>query len=160
MHGVARGVYDFTEIMTWTNYSAHAVVGQSSEPGDSGDERLASSPNGLHGTPVVQSDEDSFGYGENEVVEMVPEDLDEDLGEGVVEERDEEETTPEEQANVPYFDPVSLGLKEINNLAHFGVSSHKPGNGVRELLSDDIDKYWQYESSLNSSMNTSNKVIS
>jgi anaphase-promoting complex subunit 10 len=36
-----------------------------------------------------------------------------------------------------------MGLKEINNLAHFGVSSHKPGNGVEELLSDDLDKYWQ-----------------
>ena len=29
----------------------------------------------------------------------------------------------------PVFDPAALGLKEINNLANFGVSSHKPGNG-------------------------------
>ncbi|KAK5651951.1 hypothetical protein OQA88_11493 [Cercophora sp. LCS_1] len=43
----------------------------------------------------------------------------------------------------PPFDPVAVGLKEINNLANFGVSSHKPGNGVEELLSDDLDKYWQ-----------------
>lgn len=41
------------------------------------------------------------------------------------------------------FDPMLLGLKEINNLAHFSVSSHKPGNGVEELLHDDLDKYWQ-----------------
>ncbi|KJR81959.1 anaphase-promoting complex subunit 10 [Sporothrix schenckii 1099-18] len=41
------------------------------------------------------------------------------------------------------FDPVVLGLKEINNLAHFSVSSHKPGNGVDELLHDDLGKYWQ-----------------
>jgi anaphase-promoting complex subunit 10 len=48
-----------------------------------------------------------------------------------------------DQMPVTIFDPVALGLKEINNLAHFSVSSHKPGNGVRELLSDDLDKYWQ-----------------
>ncbi|KAL2158749.1 hypothetical protein VTH06DRAFT_3940 [Thermothelomyces fergusii] len=41
------------------------------------------------------------------------------------------------------FNPAELGLKEINNLAHFGVSSHRPGSGVAELLSDDLDKYWQ-----------------
>ena len=41
------------------------------------------------------------------------------------------------------FDPMLLGLKEINNLAHFSVSSHKPGNGVEELLNDDLGKYWQ-----------------
>ena len=41
------------------------------------------------------------------------------------------------------FDPLALGLKEINNLAHFSVSSHKPGNGVEELLNDDLDKFWQ-----------------
>ncbi|CAK7214413.1 hypothetical protein SBRCBS47491_002134 [Sporothrix bragantina] len=41
------------------------------------------------------------------------------------------------------FDPMLLGLKEINNLAHFSVSSHKPGNGVEELLHDDLAKYWQ-----------------
>jgi hypothetical protein len=45
------------------------------------------------------------------------------------------------------FDPATLGMKEINNLAHFGVSSHKPGNGVDELLDDDLDKYWQYVAS-------------
>ena len=48
-----------------------------------------------------------------------------------------------DQMPVTIFDPVALGLKEINNLAHFSVSSHKPGNGVRELLSDDLEKYWQ-----------------
>ncbi len=47
------------------------------------------------------------------------------------------------QMPITILDPVALGLKEINNLAHFSVSSHKPGNGVIELLSDDLDKYWQ-----------------
>ncbi|KAL1863934.1 hypothetical protein VTK73DRAFT_6334 [Phialemonium thermophilum] len=55
----------------------------------------------------------------------------------------DEEGLPDERDRVTYFDPSALGLKEINNLAHFGVSSHKPGNGVAELLSDDLDKYWQ-----------------
>ncbi|KAK4221776.1 anaphase-promoting complex, subunit 10-domain-containing protein [Podospora fimiseda] len=41
------------------------------------------------------------------------------------------------------FNPVALGLKEIINLAHVGVSSHKPGNGVAELLSDDTNQFWQ-----------------
>ena len=48
-----------------------------------------------------------------------------------------------DQMGMAVFDPIMLGLKEINNLAHFSVSSHKPGNGVKQLLSDDLDKYWQ-----------------
>lgn len=42
------------------------------------------------------------------------------------------------------FNPIALGLKEINGLAHFRVSSFKPGNGVEELINDDIERYWQY----------------
>lgn len=56
---------------------------------------------------------------------------------------DGQEQDGSDQPQEPPFDPTALGLKEINNLAHFGVSSHKPGNGVTELLSDDTDKYWQ-----------------
>ncbi|KAK4198643.1 galactose-binding domain-like protein [Triangularia verruculosa] len=56
---------------------------------------------------------------------------------------DGQEQDGSDQPQEPPFDPAALGLKEINNLAHFGVSSHKPGNGVDELLSDDTDKYWQ-----------------
>lgn len=44
----------------------------------------------------------------------------------------------------PPFNPIALGLKEIGGLAHFRVSSYKPGNGVEELISDDTDRYWQY----------------
>lgn len=51
---------------------------------------------------------------------------------------------PNDEDQMISFDPMLLGLKEINNLAHFSVSSHKPGNGVEELLSDDLSKYWQY----------------
>ncbi|KAK0736075.1 galactose-binding domain-like protein [Apiosordaria backusii] len=56
---------------------------------------------------------------------------------------DDQEHDGSGQAQEPPFDPAAIGLKEINNLAHFGVSSHKPGNGVAELLSEDTDKYWQ-----------------
>lgn len=41
------------------------------------------------------------------------------------------------------FDPIALGLKEINNLARCRVSTFKPGNGVKELLDDDLSQYWQ-----------------
>ncbi|CAK7225760.1 hypothetical protein SCUCBS95973_005972 [Sporothrix curviconia] len=58
------------------------------------------------------------------------------------EEVEVEEEEEEEDAAIS-FDPMLLGLKEINNLAHFSVSSHKPGNGVEELLHDDLAKYWQ-----------------
>lgn len=44
------------------------------------------------------------------------------------------------------FNPIAMGLKEINGLSHFRVSSYKPGNGVEELVNDDIDRYWQYVS--------------
>ncbi len=85
---------------------------------------------------------DFQGEGDDEVL---MEDMDEDLGENVAEGQVEDEDAdaePDDHEGA-YFDPTSMGLKEINNLAHFGVSSHKPGNGVEELLSDDLDKYWQ-----------------
>lgn len=40
-------------------------------------------------------------------------------------------------------DPATLGLKEISNLGRFTVSSHKQGNGVEELRSDDLNMFWQ-----------------
>lgn len=60
-----------------------------------------------------------------------------------VEEEEEEEEGDEEDAEV-LLDPASMGLKEISNLGKFTVSSHKPGNGVQELRSDDLKLYWQY----------------
>lgn len=65
--------------------------------------------------------------------------FDED-GNRIEPDEDHEET---EQLQHSMFDPSAIGLREINNLAHFGVSSHKPGNGVEELLTEDLDKYWQ-----------------
>ncbi|KAM5345722.1 hypothetical protein ACJ41O_011583 [Fusarium nematophilum] len=57
----------------------------------------------------------------------------------------EEEEGPADDAQdvIPLIDPATAGLKEISNLARFTVSSHKPGNGVEELKSDDLKSYWQ-----------------
>ncbi|PKS12181.1 hypothetical protein jhhlp_001479 [Lomentospora prolificans] len=41
------------------------------------------------------------------------------------------------------FDPHPPGLKEISNLGKFTVSTHKQDNGVEELRSDDLTKFWQ-----------------
>lgn len=61
-------------------------------------------------------------------------------------EDDGDETEELDENGVPHapFNPIALGLKEINGLAHFRVSSFKPGNGVEELINDDIERYWQY----------------
>lgn len=76
--------------------------------------------------------------------------MEEDVAEEVEEDVDEEATEEDEQRNigldempVTIFDPVAMRLKEINNLARFRVSTFKPGNGVEELLSEDLEKYWQ-----------------
>ncbi|KAK1828978.1 galactose-binding like protein [Podospora conica] len=78
-------------------------------------------------------------YGESDD-EMLGEVMDEEL---TGEHGDGDLADDDEQLLGPPFDPTAVGLKEINNLAHFGVSSHKPGNGVEEMLSDDLDKFWQ-----------------
>ncbi|RSL64500.1 hypothetical protein CEP54_004655 [Fusarium duplospermum] len=59
----------------------------------------------------------------------------------IEEEEPAEEEDVEEVAHL--IDPATAGLKEISNLARFTVSSHKPGNGVEELKSDDLKMYWQ-----------------
>ena len=41
------------------------------------------------------------------------------------------------------FDPTSLGLKEIGNLASWTVSSCKPGCGVEALRDEDTGLFWQ-----------------
>ncbi|KUI53195.1 Anaphase-promoting complex subunit 10 [Cytospora mali] len=78
-------------------------------------------------------------------------DLDEDMIEDVMDLGDyeadvideEDEEHEEEGDHVTPFNPFALGLKEINNLARCRVSTFKPGNGVKELLDDDLNQYWQ-----------------
>lgn len=92
-------------------------------------------------------DDEQFGFGAGSGDEMIEHligdsDLVGDLADGHdIEDGDHQGDIDEGQ--VPIFDPADLGLKEINNLARFRVSTYKPGNGVQELLSDDLDKYWQ-----------------
>lgn len=57
-------------------------------------------------------------------------------------EEDEEEEEDDTEPSIP-FDASSQGLKEISNLGKIIVSSYKPGNGVEELRSDDLSKFWQ-----------------
>ncbi|KAM7199719.1 galactose-binding like protein [Naviculisporaceae sp. PSN 640] len=91
-------------------------------------------------------DEDpmQFGHVRDDDDDLVDDTMDRDLGEDDLDNDEEVDEQVESDEALPSdFDAAALGLKEINNLANFGVSSHKPGNGVAELLSDDLDKYWQ-----------------
>lgn len=74
---------------------------------------------------------------ENASVEEHVEEEDED------EEEEDEDDEEEHDKVVNLIDPADIGLKEISNLGRFTVSSHKPGNGVEELRSDDLKLYWQ-----------------
>lgn len=77
--------------------------------------------------------------------------VEEDVGEEEEEEEDVEheegeegeEEEEEEALQEVLADPTALGLKEISNLGRFTVSSHKQGNGVEQLRSDDLNLYWQ-----------------
>jgi anaphase-promoting complex subunit 10 len=94
-----------------------------------------------HGEISEEELMEDIGEGDDELLgDAVTEDLGDEMSDG-----NGEDHSGNEMDHDP-FNPTDLGLKEINNLAHFGVSSHRPGNGVAELLSDDLDKYWQYVS--------------
>lgn len=78
------------------------------------------------------------------------EDEDEDMGDDVdldYEDGDDigDEDEHDDMDMIPSapFNPIAMGLKEIGGLAHFRVSSFKPGNGVDELKNDDTERYWQ-----------------
>ncbi|KAK4239238.1 anaphase-promoting complex subunit 10 [Achaetomium macrosporum] len=137
--GLQLGIYDLDEVIALTNFRLLPSPATARYHSDSADE--FSHPADAALEPGEMSDE--------ELVEEYGEDDDELLVDAVtgefVEEIDEhdENSESDEELRRPVFDPAALGLKEINNLAHFGVSSHRPGNGVAELLSEDLDKYWQ-----------------
>lgn len=88
---------------------------------------------------------------EEDEYEDLPDEEDEEMGESGVamgyvdSDGDMEDEDQDDLDAVPVapFNPVAMGLKEINGLAHFRVSSYKPGNGVPDLMSDDLDRYWQ-----------------
>ncbi|KAF5570655.1 anaphase-promoting complex subunit 10, partial [Fusarium pseudocircinatum] len=89
----------------------------------------------LSHSPEEYEDENSIGEEEGE----------DDDDDHVDEDEDDEEAAEHDQAHeaATLFDPATAGLKEISNLARFTVSSHKPGNGVEELKSDDLKLFWQ-----------------
>ncbi|KAK2610006.1 hypothetical protein N8I77_003467 [Diaporthe amygdali] len=92
-------------------------------------------------------------FGDPAAFEADPDvDLDEDMDQDALELGDYEADGGEEELDEHdvdeaggglHFDPIALGLKEINNLARCRVSTFKPGNGVKELLDDDLGQYWQ-----------------
>ncbi|KKY37845.1 putative anaphase-promoting complex subunit 10 [Diaporthe ampelina] len=90
-----------------------------------------SNPAAFGAGPGVDLDED---------MEQDALDLDQYEAEGGEEELDEHDS---DVGAGMAFDPIALGLKEINNLARCRVSTFKPGNGVKELLDDDLGQYWQ-----------------
>lgn len=109
-------------------------------------------PAPIAATPeVVEQQTQSMSYNEDDEDENEDEGEDEDEDEVLSQEQYEAEDTSvedeqideEENEGVPLIDPATAGLKEISNLARFTVSSHKPGNGVEELRSDDLKMYWQ-----------------
>ncbi|KAK4455356.1 anaphase-promoting complex subunit 10 [Podospora aff. communis PSN243] len=145
LDGVRDGTYDIDEVHEYTNYRAiPASVGDLDDDEEDDDDDLvrplgAPFPAGA-GAGEESDDEDDldadFGAHDDELMgEMMDDDVDEP--------DDHEPADDDEHLQGPMFDPAAIGLREINNLAHFGVSSHKPGNGVDQLLSDDLDQYWQ-----------------
>lgn len=87
---------------------------------------------------LIQQQEEAMAY-EDEVMSQEQYEAEETSIDEQVEEEEEEQEEPE-----VLVDPASIGLKEISNLGKFTVSSHKLGNGVQELRSDDLKLYWQY----------------
>lgn len=137
--GLRLGTYDVDEVIALTDwdewpYSATPRYDESSD-----DEPAVPVENTFEGGDT-SDDEQAGGFREPDD-ELLGDAMTGDLVEMISEQDDDVDS--EDRMHLPLFDPISMGLKEINNLAHFGVSSHKPGNGVSELLSEDLDKYWQ-----------------
>lgn len=86
---------------------------------------------------------EEISYEEEDSISQQEYEAEDDTGlDEQVEDDEEVADEPEEELD-PLVDPTSIGLKEISNLGKFTVSSHKPGNGVEELRSDNIKQYWQ-----------------
>ena len=78
------------------------------------------------------------------------EDEDLDIGERSLDHRDNTYEEPQEVQMDEFardqsqpFIAALRGLKEISNLGKITVSSHKIGNGVKELQTDDLKQFWQ-----------------
>lgn len=142
--GVRRGLYDFDEVIAWTDHGELPSLASVGDAQDSDDDGLPQRSR-VSFQDVDSSDDDPQMDPRQDTLlgddELLGEVMDEDID--LHEHEHDDPADSDDQQHAPVFDPAAIGLKEINNLAHFGVSSHKPGNGVEELLSDDLDKYWQ-----------------
>ncbi|RFU78846.1 anaphase-promoting complex subunit 10 [Trichoderma arundinaceum] len=88
-------------------------------------------------------DDETMSQGQYDAEEAsLDENLDENADDENIDENGDDQVE-EEQELLPMMDPAVFGLKEISNLGKFTVSSHKPGNGVEQLRSDDLASYWQ-----------------
>jgi anaphase-promoting complex subunit 10 len=156
--GVAEGIYTWDEIVEVTNRLAVSRVDLQDD--DAAAHGLEADEDDADEPPRVSRADDMQG-GDDPTDDMIDEEIEENFGEeeddgdlggegdfdgeveGDGEGDQDQDMQAEEEAQAVHFDPAALGLKEINNLAHFGVSSHKPGNGVEEMLSEDLERYWQ-----------------
>ncbi|KAM0264738.1 hypothetical protein ACHAQJ_000563 [Trichoderma viride] len=87
-------------------------------------------------------DDETMSQGYDAEEASLDENADENIDENVDENCDDQ-VEEEQEEPLPIIDPAVFGLKEISNLGKFTVSSHKPGNGVEQLRSDDLTSYWQ-----------------
>lgn len=141
LDGIEDGIYSYDEVVALTDYRGPPVPAPTRDVPDSDEGEMAETDDGAFEGEGMSDEELAEEFVEEEDEEFLGDMMEEDMGEEYVE--DHEHPDSEDNPPEPVFDPAAVGLKEINNLAHFGVSSHKPGNGVPELLSDDTDKYWQ-----------------
>lgn len=123
---------------TW-NHQANSLI---APPIAAAADRRVQFAGGRYGSGEASEEEMMQGLGEGDD-DLLGDAMTEDLGDDMDDDGNSEAEDDDGMGD-DLFNPAELGLKEINNLAHFGVSSHRPGSGVAELLSDDLDKYWQY----------------
>ena len=143
IRGLRRGIYDFHQVLHLTDPDCFPLPEDQTQYTDPAmddeafeqDADLGVQPHEDFSTEQPEYASEGYMDEDDEAMEEVPE---EEMADAAQDDADEHID------DSPPFDPAALGLREINNLAHFGVSSHKPGNGVAELLSDDLGQYWQY----------------
>jgi anaphase-promoting complex subunit 10 len=143
LEGLQLGIYDLDEVIALTNFR---VPSPAVTPGDHdiSDDDHVRFAGGVYERGDMSDEELMEGYGERDGDdELLGDVMGEELDDQMDDDDDEEHDGSDDERQDHAFNAAALGLKEINNLAHFGVSSHRPGNGVAELLSDDLDKYWQ-----------------
>ncbi|OAA63204.1 anaphase promoting complex subunit 10 [Cordyceps fumosorosea ARSEF 2679] len=119
-----------------------SVLAMARGGGRSAQAAMTSAVNTREEQMLLQQQAEAMAYEEEVMSQGQYEAEETSIGEQVEDDEDEEEQEEQEEQEI-LVDPASIGLKEISNLGKFTVSSHKPGNGVAELRSDDLKLYWQ-----------------